>query len=63
MLSHLLEAWSSLYSNHAALRTAIEFTHIGGLVAAGGSAIAADLATIAAVREGSATRTTQLQLL
>jgi uncharacterized membrane protein len=63
VLSHLLESWSSLYANHAALRTAIEFTHIGGLVAGGGCAIAADLATITVAREGSATLTTQLQLL
>src|ERR1700726_4921050 len=63
MLSHLLESWSSLYANHAALRTGIEFMHIGGLVAGGGCAITADLATITAARAGSATRTTQLQLL
>jgi hypothetical protein len=63
VLSHLLESWSSLYANHAALRTGIEFMHIGGLVAGGGCAITADLATITAAREGSSTRTTQLQLL
>jgi hypothetical protein len=63
MLSHLLESWSSLYSNHAALRTGIEFLHIGGLVAGGGCAITADLATIVAVRGGATTRTAQLQLL
>ena len=33
MLSHLIESWVSLYANHAALRTGIEFMHIGGLVA------------------------------
>ena len=54
MLSHLLESWSSLYANHAALRTAIEFMHIGGLVAGGGCAITADLATMTAAREDSA---------
>ena len=63
MLSHLLESWTSLYANHAALRTAIEFTHIAGLVAGGGCAITADLATLTAIREGSATRMTQLHLL
>jgi hypothetical protein len=63
VLSHLLESWVSLYANHAALRTGIEFLHIGGLVAGGGCAITADLATISAVRNGSATRTTQLHLL
>ena len=63
MLSHLLEAWTSLYSNHPALRTGIEFMHIGGLVAGGGAAITADLATITAAREVSGARTTQLLLL
>jgi hypothetical protein len=32
MLSQLLESWSSLYGNHAVLRTGIEFMHIGGRV-------------------------------
>jgi hypothetical protein len=63
VLSHLLDSWTSLYANHAALRTAIEFTHIGGLVAGGGCAITADLATITAARESSATPTTLLQVL
>ena len=64
MLSDLLESWSSLYANHAALRTAVEFTHIGGVVAGAGCAIMADLVTItAAAGGGSATRATRLQLL
>jgi uncharacterized membrane protein len=63
VLSHLIEFWVSLYANHAALRTGIEFMHIGGLVAGGGCAITADLATISAVRQGPAARTTQLILV
>jgi hypothetical protein len=63
VLNHLIESWVSLYANHAALRTGIEFMHIGGLVAGGGCAIAADLATITAVRDGPVARTTQLHLL
>jgi hypothetical protein len=63
VLSHLIESWGSLYANHAALRTGIEFMHIGGLVAGGGCAITADLATITATPGGSAARTTQLILL
>lgn len=59
----LLEWWSSVYSNHAALRTGIEFTHIAGLVAGGGSAITADLATIIAARARSATLAAHLTLL
>jgi hypothetical protein len=59
----LLEWWSSVYSNHAALRTGIEFIHIAGLVAGGGSAITADLATIIAARAKSATLAAHLTLL
>jgi hypothetical protein len=63
VVTQLVESWSSLYANHAALRTAVEFVHIGGLVAGGGCAMTADLATIAAAREGVAARTTHLDSL
>jgi hypothetical protein len=63
VLSHLIESWVSLYANHPALRTGVEFIHIGGLVGGGGCAIAADLATITTGREGTPARETQLQLL
>jgi hypothetical protein len=63
VLSHLLESWSALYANHAALRTSIEFMHIGGLMAGGGCAIAADLATLTADRESPAARTMHRQLV
>ena len=44
MLSQVIESWVSLYANHAALRTAVEFLHIGGLVVGGGcSMLATDL--------------------
>ena len=46
MLAGILDSWSALYSNHASLRTAIEFAHVGGLLAGGGSALAADLAIV-----------------
>src|SRR4051812_23531959 len=63
MWSHLLESWVSLYANHAALRTGVEFMHIGGLVAGGGCAITADLATLTASRDSVATGASQLHLL
>jgi hypothetical protein len=63
VLSPLLTSWSALYANHAALRTGVEFLHIGGLVVGGGCAIAADLTTLRAHREGAVSRTMQLQLL
>jgi uncharacterized membrane protein len=63
MLNHLLESWSSLYSNHATLRTIIGFVHVGGLMAGGGCAIATDLATIIAARQKTAAESALLQLL
>jgi hypothetical protein len=48
----LIETWSSLYSNSPALRSAIGFAHVGGLLSGGGCAVAADLATMRASRRG-----------
>jgi len=59
----IIESWNSLYANHAALRTAIEFTHIAGLAAGGGCAVVADLTAIATVRGGSVPAAARLQLL
>jgi hypothetical protein len=63
MLGQLIDAWVSLYANHAALRTGVEFAHIGGLLAGGGCAVTADFATLVAIREGPAARATHLHLL
>lgn len=63
MITQLLDAWTSIYSNHAALKTGIAFMHIGGLVAGGGGAITVDLATITAARTRSSTLVAQLNLL
>jgi hypothetical protein len=62
-MGHLLEIWSALYANHPALRTAVDFMHIGGLLAGGGCAVAADLATLRAGREGPETKRAQLAQL
>jgi hypothetical protein len=63
MWTGLVDSWNALYSNHASLRTAIEFVHIGGLLAGGGCAVAADLATIASARDSAATRVIELRVL
>src|SRR5678810_669074 len=63
MFTHLFETWNSIYSNHALLRTAVNFIHVGGLMLGGGCAITADLATIEAVREGPIGRNSQLHVL
>lgn len=46
LLSRSVDWWTSIYSNHATLRTAVAFAHVGGLVGGGGCAIAADRATL-----------------
>jgi hypothetical protein len=63
VIQQLLETWTSIYSNHAALKTGISFMHIAGLVAGGGGAITVDLATITAARTRSSALTAQLHLL
>ena len=63
MWTEWLDGWNSLYANHALLRTSIEFVHIGGLLAGGGCAVTADLATITAARDSSMARVTELQVL
>lgn len=63
MLSHLVEIWASVYANHAALRTAVEFVHVGGLVGGGGCAIASDRATFVALGQPLPSRGAHLRAL
>lgn len=49
-MKHVLDVWASVYSNHAALRSAVDFLHVGGLLGGGGAAIAADRAALTAHR-------------
>jgi hypothetical protein len=56
MLTHVLELWASYYSDHAVLRTAIDFLHVGGLLVGGGCAVAADRMTLRATRRPSSDR-------
>jgi uncharacterized membrane protein len=58
-LGHWISAWTALYSNSAALRTGVGFAHVAGLLAGGGSAIAADRATLRAWRHDAARRLEQ----
>ena len=53
-LREITESWSALYSNSAAIRSAVAFVHVGGLVAGGGTAVVADRATLRAIRRGGA---------
>jgi hypothetical protein len=53
-LKDLAETWSALYTTSPALKSTLAFLHIGGLVAGGGAAIAADRTTLRAMRKGQA---------
>ena len=63
LLSHFVQAWSTLYSGSAALRTFVSFIHIAGLVGGGGAAIAADRATLLATRRGAVFARAQLDTI
>ena len=53
-IRELAETWASVYSNSAAIRTAVSFAHVGGLLVGGGTAIASDLDMLAALRHTNA---------
>lgn len=63
LLAPWIDAWTTLYSNSAALRTSVAFAHIAGLVVGGGSAIVADRATLAAWRRDAGARLAQVRVL
>jgi hypothetical protein len=62
-IRELVDAWASLYANSPATRSAVTFTHVGALVVGGGSAIAADLGTVRALRRDAPTLRSELERL
>jgi uncharacterized membrane protein len=62
-IANTLETWASVYANHAALRTAIGFLHVGGLVLGGGSAISADRQALIAMRRTPTEKAVSLRTL
>jgi hypothetical protein len=62
-MKHLFDVWASVYANHSALRTAVEFLHVAGLVGGGGYAIVVDRSTLSAARATGAARTVQLSTI
>jgi hypothetical protein len=46
--------WSSLYANHASIRSAVLFAHVAGTLAGGGAAIAEDRGMLFALRQDDA---------
>jgi hypothetical protein len=63
LISSFLENWTSFYSNHAVIRTFIAFFHVGGLLLAGGCAIAADRSILLARKRNTAERSRQVEAL
>ena len=59
----IAETWASIYSNSAALRSAIAFAHTGGLLIGGGSAIASDLGMLRALARGTEATGSELERL
>jgi hypothetical protein len=58
-LDHVATAWAAVYANSPAIRTALGFAHVGGLVVAGGTALSADRAVLRAGRAGHVMRERQ----
>ena len=44
----MLEGWNDIYAQSAAVRTAVLYAHVGGLLVGGGCAVAADRLTLLA---------------
>lgn len=61
--SELASGWGSVYANHAALRTLVTFAHVASLIVGGGAAIAADRATLVALRPNGSNGGTSLDVL
>jgi hypothetical protein len=62
-LSSTLHWWAGVYADHAVLRTAVAFAHIGGLVGGGGLAIAADYGTLALTSDAAAARAAHVHVI
>jgi len=56
----IFDAWASIYGGSGALRSAIDFVHVGGLVGGGGCAIAADRAVLGMRHHGPERRAQHL---
>ena len=55
-LTDLMTSWGSLYANHAALRTVVEFVHVSALIIGGGLAIVSDRSLLRSNPDDAAAR-------
>jgi cytochrome b subunit of formate dehydrogenase len=62
-LVRLASPWEGLYSNSKGLEIFVTFLHVGGLLLAGGLALATDRATLRAIRQAVHDRAQHLEAL
>jgi hypothetical protein len=62
-ISQMAQPWASLYSNSRVLSSGVMFSHLAGLVLGGGGAVAADRASLRAVRASASEQTSHLREL
>ena len=62
-IREIVDTWAAFYAGSPATRSAVTFAHLGALVVGGGSAIAADLGTVRALRRDAPTLRAELERL
>jgi len=62
-LSDFAQPWATLFNNSRALSSGVLFSHLGGLLLGGGGAVAADRASLRAVRASTTQQASHLREL
>ena len=62
-ISHLAQPWATLFNDSRAVSSGVMFSHLSGLVLGGGGAVAADRASLRAVRASATQQTSHLREL
>jgi len=62
-ITQIAQPWASLFSNSRVLSSGVMFSHLAGLVLGGGGAVAADRASLRAVRASATQQTSHLREL
>ena len=62
-ISDIAQPWAALYNNSRVLSSGVMFAHLGGLLLGGGGAVAADRASLRAVRASADQQTSHLREL
>jgi len=63
IISNFAQPWATLFSNSRAVSSGVMFTHLSGLLLGGGGAVAADRASLRAVRASPARQSSHLSEL